>query len=168
MVYEKLVKIVGEEWVSRNPEEMINGLEVVLPNEEVCRVGSCGVSPYWFSRAPLPDLAALFIGWFARTGVVTKLGNKAVPEAKVQGRGGIRHRKSRLRQRRRVAGDADEVAEDITIWAQPMPEWAEGFQHTTIYITANSEEELELKKIIRSALRDYIKRKGDSSTSRLR
>lgn len=52
------------------------------------------------------------------------------------------------------------MAEDITVWAQPRPEWAEGFQHTTIYVTADSEEELEFKKkIIRNALMDYIKQK---------
>ncbi len=140
--------------------EMINGLEVVLPNGEVCRIGSCSVSPYWFSRAPLPDLAGLFIGWFARTGVVTKLGIKLYPRQR------YRDVMIFVTENPDYVSDVvwrvtqTEVAEDITIWAQPMPEWAEGFQHTTIYITANSEEELELKKkIIRSALRDYIKRK---------
>ncbi len=140
--------------------EMINGLEVVLPNGEVCRVGSCSVSPYWFSRAPLPDLVGLFVGWFARTGVVTKLGIKLYPRQR------YRDVMIFVTENPDYVSDVvwrvtqTEVAEDITIWAQPMPEWAEGFQHTTIYITANSEEELELKKrIIRSALRDYIKRK---------
>ncbi|GAH90235.1 unnamed protein product, partial [marine sediment metagenome] len=36
--------------------QMVNGMEVVLPTGEVCRLGSCSVSPYWFSRDPLPDL----------------------------------------------------------------------------------------------------------------
>jgi glycolate oxidase len=29
--------------------EMINGMEVVLPTGEVCKIGSCSVSPYWFT-----------------------------------------------------------------------------------------------------------------------
>jgi FAD/FMN-containing dehydrogenase len=50
-----------------------NGIEVVLPTGEVVRIGSCSVSPYWFNRAPLPDLAGLFVGWQGATGVVTKI-----------------------------------------------------------------------------------------------
>ena len=42
--------------------DMINGMEVVLPTGEVCKIGSCSVTPYWFTRGPLPDLAGLFIG----------------------------------------------------------------------------------------------------------
>ncbi len=140
--------------------DMITGLEVVLPNGEVCRVGSCSVSPYWFARSPLPDLVGLFVGWFARTGIVTKIGIKLYPRH--------RFRDVMIFVTENPDHVADvlwrvthtEVAEDITVWAQPMPDWAAGFQHTTIYITADSEEELELKKkIIRNCLKDYIKRK---------
>ena len=42
--------------------DMLNGLEVVLPTGEVVKIGSCSTSPYWFGRAPLPDLAGLFGG----------------------------------------------------------------------------------------------------------
>ncbi|MBA7605682.1 4-cresol dehydrogenase [hydroxylating] flavoprotein subunit [subsurface metagenome] len=52
--------------------DIINGLEVVLPTGEVAKIGSCAVSPSWFGRAPLPDIAGLFIGWQGATGVVTK------------------------------------------------------------------------------------------------
>lgn len=50
-----------------------NGLEVVLPTGEVVKIGSCAVSPYWFGRAPLPDLAGLFFSWQGATGVATKI-----------------------------------------------------------------------------------------------
>ncbi len=60
--------------------EMINGMEVVLPTGEVCRIGSCSVSPYWFTRGPLPDLSGLFIGWYGTTGVVTKLSLRLYPK----------------------------------------------------------------------------------------
>jgi FAD/FMN-containing dehydrogenase len=42
--------------------DMLNGLEAVLPTGEIVRIGSCSTSPYWFGRAPLPDLAGLFLG----------------------------------------------------------------------------------------------------------
>ncbi len=140
--------------------EMVNGMEVVLPTGDICRVGSCSISPYWFSRSPLPDLAGLFLGWFGRTGIVTKLGIKLFPKH--------RYRDVMIFVTENPSHVSDviwrvthtEMAEDITVWAQPKPDWAEGFQHTTIYITADSEEELEFKrKIIRNALKDYIKQK---------
>lgn len=140
--------------------EMITGMEVVLPTGEICRVGSCSLSPYWFSRSPLPDLAGLFIGWFGRTGIVTKLGIKLFPKHR------YRDVMIFLTENPSYVSDIiwrithTEVVEDLTVWAQPKPDWAEGFQHTTIYVTADSEKELEFKeKIIRETLRDYIKQK---------
>jgi glycolate oxidase len=52
---------------------MINGLEVVLPNGDLCKLGSCAVSKYWFTRGPIPDLIGLFTSSFGTMGVVTKL-----------------------------------------------------------------------------------------------
>jgi glycolate oxidase len=62
--------------------DWINGMEVVLPTGQLVKVGSCAVSDSWFSRAPLPDLAGLFIGWQGTTGIVTKLGVQLFPEPK--------------------------------------------------------------------------------------
>ena len=52
---------------------MINGLEVVLPNGEVCKVGSCAISNHWFTRGPIPDLIGLFTSAFGTMGIVTKI-----------------------------------------------------------------------------------------------
>ncbi|MFW9987829.1 MAG: FAD-binding oxidoreductase [Candidatus Odinarchaeota archaeon] len=52
---------------------MINGLEVVLPNGDICKLGSCALSPFWFARGPIPDLIGLFISSFGTMGIVTKL-----------------------------------------------------------------------------------------------
>lgn len=63
-----------------------NGMEVVLPTGEVVKIGSCAVSPYWFARAPLPDLAGLFFGWEGGTGVVTKIAVQLWPRYPLQER----------------------------------------------------------------------------------
>jgi len=60
--------------------DMINGMEVVLPTGEACKIGSSAVGPSWFTRGPLPDLPGLFIGWFGTTGIVTKLSMKLYPK----------------------------------------------------------------------------------------
>lgn len=60
--------------------EFINGLEVVLGNGDLVKVGSCSLSNYWYGRQPLPDLAGLFIGWEGTTGVVTKAAIKLWPK----------------------------------------------------------------------------------------
>ncbi|MBE9541691.1 MAG: FAD-binding oxidoreductase, partial [Proteobacteria bacterium] len=42
--------------------DMVTGLEIVLPSGEICKIGSCSISPEWFSKgAPLPDLSGLFL-----------------------------------------------------------------------------------------------------------
>lgn len=58
----------------------INGLEAVLPSGETMRTGSAAVSPFWFSRAPLPDLTGLFVSWQGATGIVTKMGVQLYPK----------------------------------------------------------------------------------------
>ncbi|RZN45221.1 FAD-binding oxidoreductase [archaeon] len=50
----------------------ITGMEVVLPNGELIKTGNHMISPYWGTRAPIIDLAGLFIGWAGTTGIVTK------------------------------------------------------------------------------------------------
>lgn len=52
--------------------EWIQGLEVVLSDGSVAKIGAPAVSTSWFSRAPLPDLSGLFISWQGTTGIVTK------------------------------------------------------------------------------------------------
>lgn len=137
--------------------EMLNGLEVVLPTGEVAKVGSCATSPYWFSRAPLPDLAGLFLGWHGTTGVVTRLAVKLYPcrpfndvlifviEDPELGPEVIR-RISRVG-----------VAEDVLAWMSPKPAWAEGFQMFNANFGAETEKELTLKRdLLRESVMDLI------------
>jgi glycolate oxidase len=140
--------------------EMLTGLEVVLPTGEVVRAGSCSVSPYWFSRAPLQDLAGLFLGWHGTTGVATKLGIKLYP-ARAQNdvlvfvledaemAPDIIHRFGRT-----------QVAEDILAMMAPKPEWVRGFQMVSINYGADSQKELRLKRdLLIEAVRPYLDRK---------
>jgi glycolate oxidase len=140
--------------------EMVTGLEVVLPTGEIVKLGSCSTVPYWFSRAPLPDLVGLFLGWNGTTGVITKVGLKLYPRPKL-------HDVLLF-----MTEDVDTipdilykiihtgVAEDINIGITPKPDYLEGLQITIISIVANSHEEMKLKtKMIREALREYLESK---------
>ena len=125
---------------------MINGMEVVLPTGEICKIGSCSISPYWFTRGPLPDLAGLFVGWFGTTGIVTKISIQLFPNP-------------RLRDLVVFSTDdpdslpeiifrvfQTEIAENFFIIAQDKPDWMYGHIYIVILITGNSEQEFELKK----------------------
>ncbi|NQU08443.1 MAG: FAD-binding oxidoreductase [Candidatus Abyssubacteria bacterium] len=137
--------------------EMLNGLEVVLPTGEICTIGSCSTTPYWFSRAPLPDLAGLFIGWHGPTGVVTKLAIKLYPNPK------LKDVMLFLTENPEYLPDilfkitGTEMAEDLNVSASEEPHYMEGLQITIIALTAGSEKEMDLKKrTIREALRSYV------------
>ncbi|RPJ80832.1 MAG: FAD-binding oxidoreductase [Deltaproteobacteria bacterium] len=140
--------------------DMLNGLEVVLPNGDITRIGSCALSSDWFARAPLPDLAGLFIGWAGTTGIVTRLAIKLYPRYKLNDVlvfvtdqpdtvPDILYRLSGV-----------QVAEDITAWMMPKPAWAAGFQHINILFSANTKEELIWKRnLIRASVKPYIDRR---------
>ena len=140
--------------------EMVTGLEVVLPTGEIVKLGSCSIVPAWFSRAPLPDLAGLFLGWNGTTGVITKVGLKLYPKPDMNDvlvfmMGCVEDIPDVLH---RVTGT--EMAEDILVAIAPKPEWLRGFPLVICAVTANSEAEMKLKKrIIREILSDYQEKK---------
>lgn len=137
--------------------DMLNGMEVVLPTGKVVRTGSCSTSPYWFSRAPLPDLAGLFLGWMGTTGIVTKLAIKLFPNRSLNDVAIFLTEDPELVPDviHRITGL--QIAEDVTAWMAPKPAWAEGFQHVIINYAADSQEELTWKrKLIHAALRKTI------------
>ncbi|MFP4474367.1 MAG: FAD-binding oxidoreductase [Desulfatibacillaceae bacterium] len=140
--------------------DMLNGLEVVLPNGEVARTGSCSVSPYWFGRAPLPDLSGLFVGWAGTTGVVTKLAIKLYPDYAHNDMGIFVCEDEDIMPDviGRIAGTM--VVEDLTPWMGPKPEWAAGFLHANVSWGAHSGEELRFKRnLVRASVKEYIDRK---------
>jgi len=149
--------------------DMVSGLEVVLPTGEVCRIGSCSVSPYWFSKGPpLPDMSGLFLGWFGTTGVITRLGLKLYPCKK------MRDVMLFLTDRAELVPDImlrlshTEMVEDVVTSAQPLPLRFQGTFWIMAYITGDSDEELEFKrKMVWDALWQHFENRdvGFLSTS---
>ena len=145
-----------------NHGDMINGLEVILPNGELCRFGSCAVSEYWFTRGPIPDLIGLFTSSFGTMGIATKLSIKLYPKPKIRDLivgmlddiNMIPNLISKL--------TSSELVEDILLAIQDKPNWMKGYVFILGFINANSEDELNsktksLKKIYHDAKGRYMK-----------
>lgn len=140
--------------------EMLNGLEVVLPMGDVCKIGSCSTTPYWFSRAPLPDLAGLFVGWHGTTGVVTKLAIKLYPNPSKKDVMIFVTENPEYLPDIIFKLTGTEVIEDLNVSASEEPDYVEGLQMTLIYLTANSDEEMDFKRrTIRKTLKSYVDEK---------
>ncbi|MFO7558204.1 MAG: FAD-binding oxidoreductase [Desulfobacterales bacterium] len=140
--------------------DMLNGLEVVLPTGEITKIGSCATSPYWYARAPLPDLAGLFLGWAGTTGIATKLAIKLYPNYPHNDIGIFVTDKPETVPDILYRITGVQVAEDMTAWMTPKPLWANGFQHINISYGANSTEELVWKRnLIRASVKEYIDKK---------
>jgi glycolate oxidase len=137
--------------------DMLNGLEVVLPTGEIVRIGSCATSPYWFARAPLPDLAGLFLGWAGTTGVITKLAIKLYPNNPLNDVGVFVCEDATMMPDILYQITGTQLAEDITTWMTPKPDWAAGFLHCNVNYSAKTKKELIWKRnLIRSAVEPYI------------
>ncbi|OHD67889.1 MAG: FAD-linked oxidase [Spirochaetes bacterium RBG_16_49_21] len=137
--------------------EMLNGMEAVLPTGEIVKTGSCSASPYWFSRAPLPDLSGLFIGWAGTTGIVTKLSIKLFPahpynDARVFITGDIELIADVLH---RLTGT--QLTEDITAGVSCIIGRVQIFPMVIINYGADTKEELTWKRnLIRASVKKYI------------
>lgn len=141
---------------------MINGLEVVLPDGELYKLGSCAVSDCWFTRGPIPDFIGLFISSFGTLGIITKLSIKLFPKPKMRDIVfGLCKDPSVLPELISNITFTD-VAEDILLGIQDKPDWMKGYTFIIVYITGESEEELNsktkiLKKMYRKGKSRYMK-----------
>ena len=63
---------------------LISGLEVVLPTGEITQIGQNAVNhgEYWIAREPLPDLTGIFVATQGTMGVVTKIGLHIIDQPK--------------------------------------------------------------------------------------
>ena len=140
--------------------EMVTGLEVVLGTGELVKLGSCSTVPAWFSRAPLPDLVGLFLGWNGTTGVITKVGIKLFPRPRFHDVLVYMTEDIDLAPEVLSRVIKTSMAEDINYALAPKPDYLKGFQMTVINYTAQTEEELLLKKkTLRSVLKDLYETK---------
>lgn len=136
--------------------EMLNGLEAVLPTGEVVKTGACSVSPYWFSRAPLPDLSGLFIGWSGTTGVATKLAVKLYPNYSYNDVCILVSQDVALMPDILSRVTETHLAEDLMAWMTPVPDWARGLQHLNIHFGAKSRKELTWKRnLLQASVQEY-------------
>ena len=141
---------------------MINGLEVVLPDGEVYKLGSCAVSNYWFTRGPIPDFIGIFISSFGTMGIITKLSIKLFPKHKMRNIVFGLNKDATLLPELISNITFTDVAEDILLGIQDKPDWMKGYTFIIVYITGESEEELNdktkiLKKMYRKAKSRYMK-----------
>ena len=143
-----------------NHGDMINGLEVVLPNGELCKLGSCCLSDYWFTRGPIPDLIGLFISSFGTMGIATKMAIKLYPK------GNLREVVISLFNDPKMIPDViskithTDIAEDIVFSVSEG--LFKGYIFLATFITGNSEEDIGvkiklLKRIYRKAKGGYMK-----------
>ena len=141
---------------------MINGLEVVLPNGEICKVGSGAVSNYWFTRGPIPDLIGLFTSAFGTMGVVTKISIKLFPKPKFRNIViGL------IKDLDTIPGlilnlTATDIPEDLMVALAEKPDFMKGYAILLLYITGDSQDELDsktkiLKKMYRKSKATFMK-----------
>lgn len=137
--------------------EMVTGLEVVLSTGEICKIGSCSVSPYWFSKGPtLPDLSGLFLGWFGTTGIITKVGLKLYPRKKMRDVEVFLTDRADLVPEIGFRLTHTEMVQNIYCLQQDDPAMFKGHHLVVIYITGDTDEELEFKrKMVWDSLKEF-------------
>ncbi|MFX1322454.1 MAG: FAD-binding oxidoreductase [Promethearchaeota archaeon] len=141
---------------------MINGLEVVLPSGEVCRLGSCAVSEYWFARGPIPDLIGLFISSFGTMGIITKLSVQLFDKPKFREVvvGLLNDPKDIPNVLLKVTESG--LAEDVILGKQDKPDWMKGYVFLITYVTGETQEDIDshikkFKRIFSKAKARYMK-----------
>ncbi len=142
---------------------LINGLEVVLANGEICKFGSCAISGCcWFGRGPIPDLVGLFISSFGTMGIVTKLSIQLFPKPKMRDIIFGMMQDTKLIPNLLSQITATGLAEDVLLGKQDKPEWMKGYIFIMTYITGESKEDIErntkiFKRLYRKAGARYMK-----------
>ena len=129
-----------------NHGDMINGIEVVLPNGDICKLGSCSISNFWFSRGPIPDLIGLFISSFGTMGIITKLSYKLYPKPKMRDVvfGMCRDPNNIPNLVYKIT--YTDLAEDFLLSKTDKPDYVKDLILVMVFITGDSEEELESKR----------------------
>ena len=141
---------------------MINGLEVVLPNGDICKLGSCSISPFWFARGPIPDLIGLFISSFGTMGIISKVSIQLFDKPKFREVvfGLLKDPKDIPNILLKITKTG--LAEDVILGMQDKPDWMKGYVFVIAYVTGESQEEIDshiktFKRVYRKANARYMK-----------
>jgi len=145
-----------------NHSALINGLEIVLANGEIVKLGSAAISDYWFTRGPIPDLIGLFISSFGTMGLITKISIKLFPKPKLRDVVFGLMKEIELIPNIISSITKTEIAEDVVVVKQDKPEWMKGYAFFMVYVTGDNQEAIEskiksLKKIYRKNGVRYMK-----------
>lgn len=137
--------------------DMINGLEVVLPTGEICRMGSCALGNQWYTLRPLPDLS-LFMGWSGCTGIITKVSLRLFPCKKIQEQDVFVVENENLVPEILFKLTHVGMAEDLVVVSQEIPPPFNRLHYILINLAGDSREELEFKRqlIFDQNLAQYI------------
>ncbi|HEY0087642.1 MAG TPA: FAD-binding oxidoreductase [Candidatus Lokiarchaeia archaeon] len=141
---------------------MINGLEIILPNGDICKCGSCTVSNYWFARGPIPDFIGLFTSSFGTLGIITKLSIQLFPKPKFREViFGLMNYPNDIPDLLLKVTEIG-LAEDVLLGMQDKPEWMKGYVFIIVYTTGDSQEEIDshvkiFKQIYRKCNARYMK-----------
>jgi glycolate oxidase len=127
---------------------MINGLEVVLPNGDVCKLGSCALSDIWFTRGPIPDFIGLFISSFGTMGIVTKLSIQIFPKPKMRDLVVALIKDLNSIPKLVLSITETDVPEDLIIAIAEKPDFLKGYGILLGYIAGDSEDEIDSKEKI--------------------
>lgn len=126
--------------------DMVNGLEVVLPKGEICKLGSCAIHDNWFARGPIPDLIGLFTSAFGTMGIVTKVSVKLFPNYEHRDIVvGMFEKKEKIPEFL-LAVTHTQIAEDLIVGAMDKPDWMKGYIFGLVFITGEDEDEIKAKK----------------------
>ncbi|MBS0013403.1 MAG: FAD-binding oxidoreductase [Desulfobacterales bacterium] len=125
--------------------DMINGLEVVLPTGEICRMGSCALGNEWYTLRPLPDLN-LFMGWSGCTGIITKVSLRLFPCKKIQEQDVFVVENENLVPEILFKLTHVGMAEDLVVVSQEIPPPFNRLHYILINLAGDSREELEFKR----------------------
>jgi len=125
--------------------DMINGLEVVLPTGEICRMGSCALGNDWYTLRPLPDLS-LFMGWSGCTGIITKVSLRLFPCKKIQEQDVFVVENENLVPEILFKLTHVGMAEDLVVVSQEIPPPFNRLHYILINLAGDSREELEFKR----------------------
>jgi glycolate oxidase len=141
---------------------LINGLEVVLPMGDICKLGSASLSHFWFARGPIPDLIGLFISSFGTMGIITKLSIQLFDKPKFRDivLGLLNDPEDIPNLLLKITESG--LAEDVLLAMQDKPDWMKGYVFNTTYVTGETQEEINehiktFKKIFRKAKARYMK-----------